>query len=102
MYIDAIIVVALIIAAVCWFRRFSKLVYAIAIIDLFLRLIDYIANNLGIREFQHWVNSVFPNSVYSIICKYSSGIFCTVLIWIYVVMMVFFLGYTFRSFLRKK
>ena len=42
MYIDAIVVVALIIVAFCWFRKFSKMVYAIAIIDIFLRLINYI------------------------------------------------------------
>ena len=37
MYVDAIVVIALIIVAFCWFRKFSKMVYAIAIIDIFLR-----------------------------------------------------------------
>ena len=48
MYIDAIVVVALIIVAFCWFRRFSKMVYAVGIIDIFLRLINYISANIGI------------------------------------------------------
>ena len=63
MYIDAIIVIALVIFAVCWFRRFSKTVYAFAIIDIFLRLIHYIAAHLGIKEFTRWVNRIFPASM---------------------------------------
>lgn len=102
MYLDAVIVVALIIFAVCWFRRFSKLVYAFAIIDLFLRLIDYIANNIGIKGFQIWVNNIFPNSIPAIITRYTNGLLFTIIIWIYVGIMVFFLGYTIRAFIRKK
>ena len=102
MYLDAIIVVALIIVAFCWFRRFSKFVYAFAIIDIFLRLLDYIANNIGIKEFARWVNNVFPNSIPAIISKYTNGIVCTALIWVYVCLMVIFLFYIVRTFIRKK
>ena len=59
MYIDAIVVIALIIVAFCWFRKFSKMVYAIAIIDIFLRLINYISSNIGIPGFSGWVNKLF-------------------------------------------
>lgn len=102
MYLDAVIVIALVIVAVCWFRRFVKLVYAFAVIDLFLRLIDYIANNIGITGFKIWVNNIFPNSIPAIISKYTNGMLCTIVTWIYVVIMVFFLVYTIKAFLRKK
>ena len=102
MYLDAVIVIALVIFAVCWFRRFSKLVYAFAIIDIFLRLLHFIAVNLGIKAFTRWVNKYFPASIPSIIGKYSSGVVYTILLWIYIVLMVFFLGYTIRTFIRKK
>ena len=102
MYIDAILVVALVIVAFCWFRRFSKIVYAFAIVDIFLRLLDYIANNIGIKGFDKWVNKVFPNSIPDIIDKYTNGILCDILVWIYIGLMVFFLFYTIRSFIRKK
>ena len=46
MYLDVVIVVALIIFAICWFRRFSKFVYAWAIIDMFLRLVHFLAELL--------------------------------------------------------
>ena len=102
MYIDAIIVVALVIFAVCWFRRFSKLVYAFGIIDIFLRLLHFIANNIGIKAFARWANKYFPASIPAIIDKYSSGVLYTILLWVYIVIMVFFLGYTIRTFIRKK
>lgn len=102
MYLDAVIVVALVIFAVCWFRTFSKSVYAFAIIDIFLRLLHYVANNIGIKGFDTWVNSVFPKSIPSIISRYSTGILCDVLTWIYIIFMIFFLFYTVRVFIRKK
>ncbi len=102
MYIDAIIVVALVIFALCWFRKFSKLVYAFAVIDIFLRLLHFIANNIGIKGFDVWVNSIFPGSIPSIISKYTNGILCTILIWIYIAIMVCFLFYTVRVFIKKK
>ncbi|MDO4962643.1 MAG: hypothetical protein Q4E75_00870 [bacterium] len=102
MYIDAIIVIALVIFCFCWFRRFSKIVYSIASIDIFLRLIDYIANHIGIKEFKHFVNRVFPDSFPAIIAKYTNGIFYDILLWLYIGIMVFFLFYTIRICLRKK
>ena len=102
MYLDLVIVIALVIFAICWFRSFSKSVYAFAIIDIFLRLIHYIALNLGIKEFSRWVNHIFPNSIPAIIDRYSNGLLYTILIWVYIVIMVFFLGYTIRTFIRKR
>ena len=102
MYLDAIIVVALIIVSFCWFRRFSKFIYAVGIIDIFLRLLNFHANNLGIKGFDKWVNNIFPNSIPDIINNYTNGIVCTIITWIYVGLMVFFLFYVVRTFIRKK
>ena len=102
MYIDVIIVVALIIVAFCWFRRFSKVVYAVAIIDIFLRLLNYISSNLGIPGFSAWSKSIFPESIPGLLDNYMSGIVLTIFVWIYVFFMVVFLFYSTRTFIRKK
>lgn len=102
MYLDAVIVVALIIFAICWFRRFSKLVYAFGIIDIFLRLLHFISSIIGIKGFYKWVKNIFPMSIPDIMDKYTSGIVYDILIWIYAGLMVFFLFYSIRSFIRKK
>ena len=102
MYIDGIIVVALIIVSFCWFRRFSKSVYALAIIDIFLRLINYISANIGIPGFNGWVKSIFPTSIPGLLDNYMDGMLLTVFVWIYVILMVVFLFYVVRTFLRKR
>jgi len=102
MYIDAVIVIALILIALCWFRSFPKFIYAFAIIDIFLRLIDWIADHIGIPGFNHWVDRIFPNSIKAIIETYTTGIVETILVWIYIIFMVIFLFYTIRVFIRKK
>lgn len=102
MYLDAIIIVALIILAFGWFRKFSKIVYAIAIIDLFLRLIYYISANIGIKGFYGWVKSILPSSIPAMLDNYMNGIVLNVFIWIYVIIMVVFLFYTIRVFIRKR
>ena len=102
MYVDAIVVIALIIVAFCWFRKFSKMVYAIAIIDIFLRLINYISANIGIPGFSGWVNKLFPTSIPGLLNNYMAGILLTIFTWIYVGFMVAFLFYTIRAFVRKR
>ena len=102
MYIDVIIVVALIIVAFCWFRTFSKSVYAVAIIDIFLRLLNYISANIGIKEFHSWVRKIFPESIPGLLDNYMTGIALDIFEWIYVVLMVIFLLYVIRTFIRKK
>ena len=102
MYIDVIIVVALIVVAFCWFRKFSKLVYAVGIIDIFLRLINYISANIGIPGFDGWVKSIFPTSIIGLLDKYMNGVLLTIFIWSYVVIMVVFLFYVTRSFIKRK
>ena len=102
MYIDAIIVVALIIVAFCWFRKFSKLVYAVAIIDIFLRLLNYISVNIPINGFHKWASTIFPESIPTLLSNYMNGIVLTIFTWVYVVLMVAFLFYIIRAFLRKR
>ena len=102
MYIDLVIVVVLIIVAFAWFRRFSKTVYAIAIIDMFLRLLNYISANIGIPKFHRWVKSIFPGSIPDLLSRYMSGVVLIIFIWVYIVLMVAFLFYTVRVFIKKR
>lgn len=102
MYLDLVIVLVLIIIAFCWFRRFSKMVYAVAIIDIFFRLLNYISANIGIPGFHAWAKRFFPESIPGLLSDYMNGTLLTVFIWIYVVIMVIFLFYVTRTFIRKK
>ena len=51
----------------------ESFVYYVAFVDIFLRLIDFLGNN--IPPINGFINTYFPSSVSGIISMYSSGIF---------------------------
>ena len=102
MYIDLVVLVVLILVVIMYFRRFSSFVYFIGIVDIFLRVLDFIANNIPVPVVTNFINSYFPNSITHIIEMYSSGIFTTVLLWALCIIYIILLSYLIRTFWKKK
>jgi len=102
MCIDLIIVVVLLLLVVFYFRRFSNFVYAFAIIDIFLRILNFIENNVHVPELQKLIGKYFPDSIESLIYHYTNGIITTILLWVYVALFTIFLGYIFKIFIKRK
>ena len=102
MYIDLIIIVVLLLIVVLCFRRFSSFVYSFAIIDIFLRIVNFIKNNVPIDELRSALGKYFPGSIEHIVYNYSSGIIETVLMWAYTILYIIFLGYVVKTFMNKK
>lgn len=101
MYIDLIVLIILIILVFIFFRKFSSIVYAIFIIDIFLRALTYIKNNITLLDVKNVINNYIPESIPAILAKYTSGLFYTILIWVYIIFMFIFLGYLVRTFIKK-
>lgn len=99
---DLVVLLVLIAVVVAFFKRFSSFVYFMAIVDIFLRIVTFIKIQLAIPEFTNFVNRYIPASIPSIIDRYSSGIFNTILIWGYVVIFIIFEFYIIRTFFKKK
>lgn len=100
---DVVIMMAIIGAIVFFFKRtFSGFVYAVAMVDIFLRVLAFIKAKLFAGNILVFLNKWFPVSVPAIIDKYTDGVLCEVLIWVYVGIMVVFLFYTIRIFIKKK
>lgn len=97
-----VVVVILVLAAlaVLIFKRIGSFVYYVSFVDIFLRLIDFIGNN--IPPINGFINTYFPSSVAGIIRTYSSGIFTTVLLWLLFINYVAFEFYIVRTFFKKK
>lgn len=102
MYIDLIILILLILLVVMFFKRFSSFVFAMAIIDIFLRILTFIKYNIGLPDVAALIGKYIPESIIAIIHKYSSGIVSTILAWAFVVIMCIFLGYIIKIFASKK
>lgn len=102
MYIDLIILIVLLLIVIFFFKRFSSFVYSIAIVDIFLRIVTFIKNNVPIPELKALIGNYCPASIEAIINKYSSGIFNTILMWGFVFIYICFLFYTTKTFFKKK
>lgn len=72
---DVIVIILVLVAlAVMIFKKFSSFVYYVAIVDIFLRLVAFLASHLPIPVVTNFLATYFPDSVADIIRIYSSGI----------------------------
>ncbi len=102
MYIDIIVLVVIIIALVMYFKHFSAFVFSIAIIDILLRILNFIKLNVGLKDLNTFLNKYFPASIPDIIDKYTNGDISIILKWIFVIIMIFFLYYVIKIWIKKK
>lgn len=100
---DVIVIILVLGAlAVMIFKKFSSVIYYVSIVDIFLRIVAFLAANVPIAEFHNFLVKYFPSSVGGIISAYSSGIFETVLLWLLFANYVVFEYYIIRTFFKKK
>ena len=98
MDIVIIFIILLIVALV--FKRVSNVIIFFGLIDIFLRIIDYIGKHTS-SDINNFINKIFPDSIPAIINKYSTGVLEDVLMWVYVGLMILFLYYVFRMLLHR-
>lgn len=102
MYIDLIILIALLVIVLVVFRKFSSFIYFFAIIDIFLRILTGIKLNISLPDVAHLIDTYIPASISAVVGRYISGIFYTIFIWVYIVIYIIFLSYVIRTFWKKK
>ena len=104
MYIDLIILVVLMIVVIMFFKRFSSFVFFIAIVDMLLRLLTFVKNNIPLKDVSAIIGKYIPESLLSIIDSYtgSISILNIILRWVYFVLMAIFFGYVVKIFMKKK
>ncbi len=102
MYIDAILLVVLLLLVAIFFRRYSSFVLALGIIETFLRIISFIKNNIGLSDVALVLNKYLPDNIFAIIDRYTKGLLNIGLKWLFVIFMCSFLFYITRVFIRKK
>ena len=98
MYIDLIVIILLLLLVIILFKRFSSFVYAMAIIDIALRILCFLKIKVPLRE----LGNIFPESIPAIFEKYTNGIVLDLLLWAYVFIYTCFLVYITTYFIKKK
>lgn len=90
---DLAVLLILIIIVVLVLKDVKWVTYLIGIVEIFLRLIHYIGDNLKIASLNNFINEYFPTSIFAIIGKYSSGVVYDILSWVPVLFLIWFLIY---------
>ena len=97
---DIVVIFIILLIAALVFKKVSNVIIFFGLIDIFLRILDYIGNNT-IKEINDFINKFLPNSIPSIIGNYSSGTLESVLMWGYILLMALFLYYVFRMLIHR-
>lgn len=100
---DVIILIAVIVLFVFLFKRtFSSFVYAVAVTDIFFRIVTYLKIRLTSGSLYAFLDRYIPSNIPAVIEKYTNDEFSIVLIWGYVILMIVFEIYAIRIFMKKK
>ncbi|MBQ2640100.1 MAG: hypothetical protein IJF92_05035 [Bacilli bacterium] len=102
MYIDLIVLIVLIVIVIMFFKKFTSFVFFMAIVDILLRVLTFIKNNIGLKDISDLLGKYVPGSIFEIIDKYSKGSINILLKWAFVIIICFFLYYIIKIFIKKK
>ncbi len=104
MYIDLVVFAILLVLVMMNYHKFHSYILFIAIVDITLRILAFIKDNLPFGEITKYINDYLPSSLLDMINKYTInfGIVNTILNWIYVGIMIIFLYYVGKLFIKKK
>lgn len=99
---DLAIVVILIIVVILVFKDIKWVTYLLGIVEIFLRIVHWIGDNLQVPDLNRFINNYLPDSLFSMIGQYVSGTLEIILDWILLGFFIFFLIYLVRYFFNKK
>lgn len=99
---DAVIIIGLIFLAFMYKGTFKGFVYGVAIVDIFLKIVNYIKLTLLTSELYEFTNKYFPPSIVSVIDRYTKGVLNSILVWVLVAVYIVFLVYTIQVYVKKR
>lgn len=99
---DLIIILALLAIVVIVRKDFKCFIYALGTIELFFRIMTFIANNINIVELSNFIHNYIPSSIIAVFSKYSTGLFYSILAWIFVIFMGVLDFYLIKYLIKRK
>ena len=102
MYIDLIVLILFFVVVIFYSRRFQTYIIGFAMTDIFFRVLDFLKNNVPIKGIKGELSKYVPESIPSMIYKYTDGTISTALVWVYVGVMIVFLYFIVKIFIKRK
>lgn len=98
---DIIVIVVFILIMFFIVRKINSIVYFLPIIDIGLRIIDFLKDNIKSPELIEFLNKYLPASIPSIVDKYTSGFLNEIFIWLYVIIFIVFEIKLIATFIKR-
>lgn len=102
MYFDLLILVVIVLGIIFLCRKFKNFVYLIACVDILLRILDFIKDNLGIDSLTKFIDKYLPASLPSLINKYTNDTLALIIMWCYIFIMIYFLCCSIKTLWKRK
>lgn len=99
---DLVILLLFIVIVIFLYKDVKFVVYLLAILEIFFRLMHYLGDNLPFININPFVNKYIPVSMLSVVEKYTNGVVCDLVSWIVIIGFIAFLFYITEYFFRKK
>ena len=101
-YIDLVVLVVLLVFVIIYSKRFQTYMFGFGMIDILFRILNLINGFIPVKEVRNFISTYIPESIPSVINHYTSGVFNTILIWVYIVIMAIFLYFVIKIFVKRK
>lgn len=101
-YIDIIVLVVFLLIVIIYSKRFQTYIFGFGMIDILFRILNVICGYLPSKSIRTIINTYIPSSVPGVINNYSSGIINMVITFVYVIIMIIFLFYIVKLFIKRK
>ena len=101
-YVDLITFTVLIVIVIIYSKRFQTYIFGFGMIDILFRILNIINGYIPFKEIKTIIKTYVPESVPSVINKYTKGIANMGLTWIYVIVMAIFLYFIVKLFIKRK
>jgi len=101
MSVEFLIFLIALIAIIIFFKNFYSCVYFVVIVDIFLRVVTYLKENLLRSDVFDFLNYV-PGSVAQIIKSFDMDIFTEVLLFVYILVYIIFEIIIVKQFIKRK
>ena len=98
---DLIILLALIVIIAFFFRDYKNVVYFLGIVEIFFRIIHFIGDHLKISELNKFINDYIPQSLFTMLGKYSNGLLYEILIWLLLAIFISLEVYLIKYFFNR-
>lgn len=104
MYIDLILLLAIVLAVVFFFKRFSSFILLICSLDILYRLLHFIADNLKIPELSTLIRKYIPTSIPNVTANYvgTKSILYDITLWAMFLAYCILLFYLIRILAKRK